>query len=223
MTFAVCYCCGNEKHGAFSICSNCGRKPQLEEDIVMSLAMTDHYFMREDIKRMGLRLRSGRSIELNEDAKEKFRETFRKSGFFKQPSFFDKLFGRKTPAIKKHEVQKFNLVAEWLHSNPLVLVGSEAYKIDESVFAFVLVSAKTTGWSGGDRFFKVLNQHDGVVLPFFTGAGVWEDEAIQLAICFLKFIKSVPDNDDAGDSIEIANTLIRLGSSGGFRIEADDI
>lgn len=190
--------------------------------MTMSLVMTDHYFSKEDLKQMGLRLRSGRSIDLDEDAKEQFRAAFRKAGFIKRATYFDKLFRREKPAVHKQEIHTFHIVADWLRPTPLILVGSEKHQIEESEFGVVLIAAKTSGWKGGDRFFKVLNQHDAALLPFFTGAGIWDDEAIQLATNYLSFVKSLPENDDSDGNIEIANMLFRLGSSGGFKIEVDD-
>ena len=48
MTTAVCFRCGELKFGAFCPCQ-CGAMPQTEDELAISLAMTDHYF--DDTKR----------------------------------------------------------------------------------------------------------------------------------------------------------------------------
>lgn len=44
MTQAVCFKCGAIKFGAFCPCPACNATPEAEDDLVISLAMTDHYF-----------------------------------------------------------------------------------------------------------------------------------------------------------------------------------
>ena len=44
MTKAVCFRCGDIKFGAFNPCGACGETPRNDEDLILSLAMTDHYF-----------------------------------------------------------------------------------------------------------------------------------------------------------------------------------
>lgn len=225
MTFAVCYCCGNGKHGAFSVCENCGRKPQIEEDIIMSLAMTDHYFKKDYLEQMGLQLRSGYSIDFSEGVKEKFRSELIECGLFKRPNFLEKLFCREKPPLEKDKIKKVNIVPSWLRKAPLLLVGSETYKMQESSFGFALIVAKTSGWNGGDMFFRMINQNEALLLPFFTGAGIWNKEAINFSDSFWRFVKSAQEEDGKDDDkgIKFANTLFRLCGSGGFKLMVGDI
>jgi hypothetical protein len=48
MTTAVCFNCGEFKHGALNPCPKCGEVPEGEEKNV-SIALTDHYHNREDL------------------------------------------------------------------------------------------------------------------------------------------------------------------------------
>lgn len=222
MTIALCYCCGNEKRNSMVQCTNCGRVPQSEKDMFTSLAITDEYFGDDDLKNMALRIRSGRGINVNvdDDAKRKFREVLSKNGFLKQPTFVEKLLRRKAAVASEQEIGVFKIVDEWIRPFPLVLIGSERCTIDEQEFGIVLIAAKTEGWSGGDRFFRLLDKNDGALLPFFSGAGIWGDEAIELAMCFRSFVQS--DGDASEDGMELANVLHRLGGSGGFKIEVGE-
>lgn len=55
MTQAVCFKCGEMKHGAFTDCPHCGGRPVTDDELVLSLAMTDHYFDLATMKQMGAR------------------------------------------------------------------------------------------------------------------------------------------------------------------------
>ena len=53
MTQAVCFKCGEIKFGAFVLCPHCNARPSADEELVLSLAMTDHYFDLATMKQMG--------------------------------------------------------------------------------------------------------------------------------------------------------------------------
>ena len=81
MTMAVCYKCGEIKFGAFCPCDKCGEKPETEDDLIISLAMTDHQFdmatlekISETIKKYGL------PPDIPAEEKEQIRELFRECG-----------------------------------------------------------------------------------------------------------------------------------------------
>ena len=59
MTTAVCYKCGEFKHGAFKRCQKCGASPVSEDDYALSMSMTDHYFDLDGLKAMGLGVKNG--------------------------------------------------------------------------------------------------------------------------------------------------------------------
>jgi hypothetical protein len=46
MTIAVCFKCGEFKHGAFNECDNCGTKPLSDTEIATSVALSDHHYNR---------------------------------------------------------------------------------------------------------------------------------------------------------------------------------
>jgi hypothetical protein len=71
MTQAVCFSCGDLKVGAFTVCSSCGIRPKTDEDMVLSLAMTDHYFDISTLKRMSEMVQRGERVELDESTREK--------------------------------------------------------------------------------------------------------------------------------------------------------
>jgi len=43
MTTAICFKCGAMKFAAFTPCQTCGVTPSSDDDLVLSIAMTDHY------------------------------------------------------------------------------------------------------------------------------------------------------------------------------------
>ena len=70
MTQAVCFKCGEIKHGAFTDCPHCGERPVSDEDFVISLAMTDHYFDVATMKQMGVAVAEGKPPHLDEKSRQ---------------------------------------------------------------------------------------------------------------------------------------------------------
>ena len=78
MTLAVCMFCGDQKIGAFSPCPACQRTPRLEDDLVQSLAMTDHYFSKDTLDFMSEAMKNGCSAPMfDPDFCEKIREAIK--------------------------------------------------------------------------------------------------------------------------------------------------
>jgi hypothetical protein len=73
MTQAVCFKCGSLKFGAFSNCERCGARPQSDDDLMLSLAFTDHYFDRASLERIGADIAAGVPPQLDPTTKEKLR------------------------------------------------------------------------------------------------------------------------------------------------------
>ncbi|WP_396604874.1 hypothetical protein ACFLEY_22410 [Bradyrhizobium sp. YCK136] len=73
MTEAVCFKCGDHKLGAFSNCKNCGARPRSDDDLMLSLALTDHYFDHARLEQMGRDIAAGRLPQLDQATKEKLR------------------------------------------------------------------------------------------------------------------------------------------------------
>jgi hypothetical protein len=71
MTQAVCFKCGSLKLGAFSDCGSCGARPQSDDDLMLSLAFTDHYFDRASLERIGADVARGRGPQLDLTTREK--------------------------------------------------------------------------------------------------------------------------------------------------------
>lgn len=65
MTVAVCFRCGVIKFGAFVACPECAAVPATEDDIAVSLAMTDHYFGRAELERMAAAVHAGTPPKLD--------------------------------------------------------------------------------------------------------------------------------------------------------------
>jgi glutaredoxin len=66
MTQAVCFKCGEIKFGAFVPCPYCNARPSADEELILSLAMTDHYFDLATMKKMGTAVKDGKSPHLDE-------------------------------------------------------------------------------------------------------------------------------------------------------------
>jgi uncharacterized membrane protein YhaH (DUF805 family) len=73
MTEAVCFKCGGLKWGAFSDCESCGARPRSDDDLMLSLSFTDHYFDQSGLEQIGSEIAAGRLPQLDEATKEKLR------------------------------------------------------------------------------------------------------------------------------------------------------
>jgi len=89
MTVAVCFKCGEIKHGAFNHCDKCGARPVTEDDLAMSMAMTDHYHKEPTLRQMGQDIKSGRPPKLDPESRKWLIEDIRKSGMLKMLQFGD--------------------------------------------------------------------------------------------------------------------------------------
>lgn len=77
MTQAVCFQCGHIKFGAFAPCDQCQARPQTDDEMIISLAMTDHYFDQATLETMReYILEHGHAPDLDPKSKESFRKTF---------------------------------------------------------------------------------------------------------------------------------------------------
>jgi len=71
MTEAVCYKCGARKFGAFVPCPECHVAPKTEDALVMSLALTDHYFDLDVLSEIAESIRAdGEPPNLDADSRE---------------------------------------------------------------------------------------------------------------------------------------------------------
>ena len=66
MTVAGCFGCGELKLGAFSPCNGCNKRPVEDEDAILSLAMTDHYFDRPTLMTMAAKVKRGERMNLDD-------------------------------------------------------------------------------------------------------------------------------------------------------------
>lgn len=65
MTVAVCWKCGEMKWGAFNACPKCKAAPSSEDDMAISLAMSDHYFDKPTMEQMGADIAAGKPLQLD--------------------------------------------------------------------------------------------------------------------------------------------------------------
>jgi len=80
MTIAVCFKCGNLKKGAFNPCKKCNACPKNEEELALSLVMTDHYFNLPSLEQLSVCIENGYKIELSAEVLLDWIEQIRASG-----------------------------------------------------------------------------------------------------------------------------------------------
>jgi hypothetical protein len=84
MTMAVCFKCGAIKFGAFCPCPECQALPKSEDDLALSLAMTDHYFDMPTLEQMGAAVRDGNPPHLDPETRANLVNSFRGTGLLEQ-------------------------------------------------------------------------------------------------------------------------------------------
>ena len=70
MTKAVCFNCGELKHGAFTSCKACHIRPAGEAEMVRSLGLSDHYLTQEQIDQVAKLIKNGEPIQFQEEQLE---------------------------------------------------------------------------------------------------------------------------------------------------------
>jgi len=77
MTTAVCFQCGHLKTGSFMPCEHCQAKPLSDDELIVSLAMSDHYFDQPTLESMGQYIReNGHPPKLDPESEKVFRRNF---------------------------------------------------------------------------------------------------------------------------------------------------
>lgn len=57
------------KLGAFNPCPACKAAPRSEDDLVISLAMSDHYFDKANLELMGTNIAAGKPLQLDPETR----------------------------------------------------------------------------------------------------------------------------------------------------------
>lgn len=70
MTKSICFNCGEFKTGAFNVCRLCKSVPETDDELVLSLALTDHYFDLKTLKIMGKDIQNGLPLKLEGQTRE---------------------------------------------------------------------------------------------------------------------------------------------------------
>ncbi|QDT41818.1 hypothetical protein Pan241w_18860 [Gimesia alba] len=90
MTTAVCFQCGHLKFGSFLACDECQAKPRTDDELIVSLAMSDHYFEKATLESMGQYIKEhGHPPQLDPEQEKVFRRKFEE---VKASGVLDKLF-----------------------------------------------------------------------------------------------------------------------------------
>ncbi len=90
MTKAVCFQCGQFKTGSFLPCDQCQAKPQTDEDLIVSIAMSDNFFDQPTLESMGEYIKeNGKPPQFDPESEKVFRKNFED---VKATGVLDKLF-----------------------------------------------------------------------------------------------------------------------------------
>ncbi len=90
MTKAVCFQCGHLKFGSFLPCDQCQAKPQTDDELIVSMAMSEHYFDQATLESMGEYTKeNGHPPQLDPESEKVFRRNFEEA---KASGVLDQLF-----------------------------------------------------------------------------------------------------------------------------------
>lgn len=82
MARAVCLFCGEGKAGAFVPCPHCGRFPESDDDLILSLLMTERYLTDFEREAVGQDIKQGKPRSLEDETRQRFQahlEEFKKA------------------------------------------------------------------------------------------------------------------------------------------------
>lgn len=86
MTVAICFKCGNFKKGAFNPCEKCNALPKSEEELALSIVITDHYFNQLNLEQLSVCIKNGGKPELSADVLRDWVEQIRDSSILRPDS-----------------------------------------------------------------------------------------------------------------------------------------
>ena len=69
MTVAVCWNCGEMKWGAFNPCPKCKAAPGSEDELAVSLVLSDHYQDKPTMERIGMDIAAGQPAVLDPETR----------------------------------------------------------------------------------------------------------------------------------------------------------
>ncbi len=87
---AVCYKCGATKSVAFVPCPECATFPQTEDDLALSLAMSDDCVDMPTLEQMRAAVREGKPLHLDPEPHAQLIQNIRSSGLL---ATFQRMFG----------------------------------------------------------------------------------------------------------------------------------
>ena len=105
MTAAICFHCGKTKFGALTTCGVCGSTPSEEDDIALSMALSDHYHTVEHLEVLGWQIANGKRLILDQKTKDTILVGYRsaKQNFGLQPTKGNTSTTEQTPPPPKAE------------------------------------------------------------------------------------------------------------------------
>lgn len=87
MKRAVCLFCGEGKAGAFVPCPYCGRRPESDDDLILSLVMTEPHLDELGREAVGQDIKQGKLPSLDDEIRQRFQahlEEFKKVPLVRQ-------------------------------------------------------------------------------------------------------------------------------------------
>ena len=141
MTQAVCFHCGDMKWGAFSGCEKCGSEPRSDDELMLSLMLTDHNLSADQLAYFGRSIKAGQRPLIPESERVKMRPALEEA---------KRLIGvkRSVPtstvaAPAKRKLDTVSAIPSWIWLIPiaLVLIATARLPYDYYTFTRLVVCA----------------------------------------------------------------------------------
>jgi hypothetical protein len=114
MTIAVCFKCGEFKHGAFKPCPKCGEYPLNDNERAKSIVLTDHNYSPDELKSFGDSIKRGAEPDTDTEITSSYQEALN-----------SKTGSNIINTIRSFEECKRNESAERLANNLIAIYGNE--------------------------------------------------------------------------------------------------
>jgi TPR repeat protein len=187
MTEAACFKCGEIKWGAFNPCKQCQALPRTDDELMSSLAFTDHYFERDKLQQIGREIEAGGTPRLTDAWKEELAPAVQEA--------------KRVMGIDQRRPKKAT-------SKPRRHLRQTRVRILLALLAIVGLGAVASLWIYQNQPKK---SHYSIADQFKTATRWYRDHEYELAA---EIMQPFAEAGDVNAQVNLANALYWLRSSG---------
>lgn len=122
MTTATCIYCGTLKFGAFVPCQECNRIPTKRDDVIRSLALTDHHFTHDQLADFGTQIRNGCELKIDAELETRLSAEI-------DDNTLQKLVRMSDPALREYYRKRERNIIMIIMAAILTFIGWMIYRV----------------------------------------------------------------------------------------------